>query len=85
MIEKLEIKEEDIFHIPILTHYKYLGIKIDHRGNIQKQFKKLKKVDKYLRDKLRYVVRFLPLKQKFLLWIVYILPHFTYTIGAMAL
>ena len=74
-----KINIETYENFPVIKEYKYLGILINNKGNLKNHLKDLKLRTIYLKNSIMKIKENLSLRNKYLLWCVYIRSLYMYT------
>ena len=70
--------EMNLFGIPVVREYCYLGVTVNDSGSIIPHLNRVEQRSSYLRSHMRYYVCQLSFENQFLLWAVYVRPYFMY-------
>ncbi|CAD8115257.1 unnamed protein product [Paramecium sonneborni] len=75
---KWKMVEDSYDNFPVVNNYKYLGIKIDNKGQIKQHIDDIEKIVQFKMSKLKYVSFKMDFRQRLLLFLIYIQPYFNY-------
>jgi hypothetical protein len=70
---------QSVQEIPIVYDYRYLGILVDGRGEVDGHIDQIKQRSNYLRVNMRYYTHKLSFENQYLLWAIYVRPYLLYT------
>ena len=65
-------------------NYNYLGVLIDNTGSLKAHLNHLKSKCNYIQNQTKFYVSKLEFKNKYLLWMIYIRSHFTYSFNLLS-